>query len=125
MKTVLVNVEDRELRIAILENGQLTELYIESLDDKTILNNIYKGRVEGVLPGLSAAFVNIGLGRNAFLHFDDVRPDLLEQLQAMREGREVPALGHLPPLESSESASESSAYVPTPEELEVCLLYTS
>lgn len=119
MKTVLVNVEDRELRIAILENGQLTELYIEPLDDRTILNNIYKGRVEGVLPGLSAAFVNIGLGRNAFLHFDDVRPDLLEQLQAMREGREVPVTGQVPELETSEEPPESTAYVPTPEELEV------
>lgn len=77
MKKVLINVEERELRVAILEDEQLVELYIESLDDKSILNNIYKGRVEDVLPGLKAAFVNIGLDRNAFLHFDDVRPDLL------------------------------------------------
>ncbi|MCX7716867.1 MAG: Rne/Rng family ribonuclease [Candidatus Sumerlaeaceae bacterium] len=76
MKRVLINVEERDLRIAILEDDQLTELYIESLDDRTILNNIYKGRVEGVVPGLKAAFVNIGLERNAFLHFDDVRMDL-------------------------------------------------
>ncbi len=90
MKRVLINVEDRELRIAILEDEQLTELYIEPLDDKTILNNIYKGRVEGVLPGLSAAFVNVGFERNAFLHFDDVRPDLLLELQAKHEGRPLP-----------------------------------
>lgn len=77
MKKVLINVEERELRVAILEDEQLVELYIESLDEKSILNNIYKGRVEDVLPGLKAAFVNIGLDRNAFLHFDDVRPDLL------------------------------------------------
>jgi len=77
MKRVLINVEDRELRVAILEDEQLLELYIESLEDKAILNNIYKGRIEGILPGLKAAFVNIGLERNAFLHFDDVRPDML------------------------------------------------
>ena len=77
MKKVLINVEERELRVAILEDDQLVELYIESLDEKSILNNIYKGRIEDVLPGLKAAFVNIGLDRNAFLHFDDVRPDLL------------------------------------------------
>ncbi|MGI8907992.1 MAG: Rne/Rng family ribonuclease [Candidatus Sumerlaeaceae bacterium] len=77
MKKVLINVEERELRVAILEDEQLTELYIEALDEKTILNNIYKGRIEGILPGLKAAFVNIGLERNAFLHFDDVRGDLL------------------------------------------------
>lgn len=77
MKKVLINAEERELRVAILEDDQLVELYIESLDDKSILNNIYKGRIEGIIPGLKAAFVNIGLERNAFLHFDDVRPDLL------------------------------------------------
>lgn len=77
MKKVLINVEERELRVAILDDEQLVELYIESLDEKSILNNIYKGRVEDVLPGLKAAFVNVGLDRNAFLHFDDVRPDLL------------------------------------------------
>lgn len=77
MKKVLINVEERELRVAILEDEQLVELYIEALGEKTILNNIYKGRIEGILPGLKAAFVNIGLERNAFLHFDDVRPDLL------------------------------------------------
>lgn len=79
MKKVLINVEERELRIAILEDEQLVELYIESLDEKSILNNIYKGKIEDVLPGLKAAFVNVGLDRNAFLHFDDVRPDLLWQ----------------------------------------------
>lgn len=77
MKKVLINVEERELRVAILEDEQLVELYIESLDEKSILNNIYKGRIEGILPGLKAAFVNIGLERNAFLHFDDVRQDLI------------------------------------------------
>ncbi|MBX7245812.1 MAG: Rne/Rng family ribonuclease [Candidatus Sumerlaeaceae bacterium] len=77
MKKVLINVEEREVRVAILEDDQLTELYIESLDDKTILNNIYKGRIEGIIPGLKAAFVNVGFERNAFLHFDDIRPDLL------------------------------------------------
>ncbi|MGB9691161.1 MAG: Rne/Rng family ribonuclease [Candidatus Sumerlaeaceae bacterium] len=117
MKRVLINVEDRELRIAILENDQLTELYIESLDDKTILNNIYKGRVEGVLPGLSAAFVNLGFERNAFLHFDDVRPDLLLELKAKREGREL----REPPVEIPEIPAEpgQETYQPSPEELEV------
>ncbi len=76
-KKVLINVEEREVRIAILEDDQLVELYIESLDNKTILNNIYRGRVEGIVAGLNAAFVNIGFERNAFLHFNDIRPDLL------------------------------------------------
>ena len=52
MRKVLINVEERELRVAILEDEQLVELYIESLDEKSILNNIYKGRVEDVLAAL-------------------------------------------------------------------------
>ena len=76
-KKVLINVEEREVRIAILEDGQLVELYIESLDNKTILNNIYRGKVEGIVAGLNAAFVNIGFERNAFLHFSDIRSNLL------------------------------------------------
>ena len=76
-KKVLINVEERELRVAILEDGQLVELYIESLDNKTILNNVYRGKVENILSGLNAVFVNIGFDKNAFLHFNDIRPELL------------------------------------------------
>ncbi|MEI7632914.1 MAG: Rne/Rng family ribonuclease [bacterium] len=114
MKKVLINVEDRELRVAILEDDQLHELYIESLDDKTILNNIYKGRIEGIIPGLKAVFVNIGFERNAFLHFDDIRPDLL-----------MPYKPETAP-ETAEKASrdetaalQGGEYQPTQEELEV------
>src|SRR5205809_1447105 len=92
MKKVLINVEERELRVAILEDDQLSELHMESTDEKTILNNIYKGRIEGILPGLKAAFVNIGLERNAFLHFDDVRGDLLwSKYRQNNPQAEVPA----------------------------------
>ncbi|MCX7963662.1 MAG: Rne/Rng family ribonuclease [Candidatus Sumerlaea chitinivorans] len=115
MKRVLINVEDRELRVAILEDDQLTEFYIESLEDKTILNNIYKGRVEGVLPGLSAAFVNIGLERNAFLHFDDVRPDLRLQLWTEKQGEAAAAIEEAAPSE----------YQPTEEELAVVATTTA
>jgi Rne/Rng family ribonuclease len=117
MKRVLINVEERELRIAILEGDQLSELYIESLDNKTVLNNIYKGRTEGVLPGLNAAFVNIGLDRNAFLHFDDVRPDLLLELQSARRAPSEPTAQAVP--EEAPPPEVTASYVPTPEELEV------
>jgi Rne/Rng family ribonuclease len=116
MKKVLINVEDRAYRIAILEDDQLVELYFESQDDKTILNNVYKGRIEGVIPGLKAAFVNIGLEKNAFLHFDDVRPDLLIEKPAApaaeveAEKPEQMAAEPVPPPEEPE-------YQPSAEEL--------
>jgi len=69
---IIINTTSRETRIAFLENGLLAELQIERETDKGIAGNIYKGRVQRVLPGMQAAFVDIGLPRSAFLYIDDV-----------------------------------------------------
>lgn len=69
---IIINTTSRETRIALLENGILVELQIERESDKGIAGNIYKGRVQRVLPGMQAAFVDIGLPRAAFLYIDDV-----------------------------------------------------
>lgn len=71
-KQVLINVEATDIRVAMLEDGQLVELFVEKFNGKAILGNIYKGRVEAIVPGLKAVFVNVGMEKNAFLHFDDV-----------------------------------------------------
>lgn len=71
-KQVLINVEATDLRVAILEDGELVELFVDHFNSESILGNIYKGRVEGIVPGLKAVFVNIGQEKNAFLHFSDV-----------------------------------------------------
>lgn len=71
-KQVLINVEDKDIRVAVLEDGQLSQLFIEQIDEKSIVGNVYKARVESIVPGLQAVFVNIGEARNAFLHFSDV-----------------------------------------------------
>ncbi len=73
-KDIIVNVGERETRIAVLEDGRLTELHIER--GERIVGSLYQGRVENVLPGMDAAFVDIGLGRNAFLHVGDVLPSI-------------------------------------------------
>ena len=73
-KEIIVNVGDRETRIALLENGRLAELHIER--GERVVGSIYKARVENVLPGMDAAFVDIGLGRNAFLHVGDILPGI-------------------------------------------------
>lgn len=70
-KEFVVNIEPDESRAALLEEGQLVELYIERQSGERVAGNIYKGRVENVLPGMQAAFVNIGLERNAFLYVED------------------------------------------------------
>ena len=67
---ILISSDPWENRVAILEDGVLAELYIER--EEKVIGSIYKGKVQNVLPGMGAAFVDIGLGRNAFLYVDDI-----------------------------------------------------
>jgi ribonuclease G len=69
---ILINVTPRETRIALVENGVLQEIFIERTSKYGLVGNIYKGRVSRVLPGMQAAFVDIGLERAAFLHASDI-----------------------------------------------------
>ena len=69
---ILVNVAPRETRAAIVETGVLQEIYVERTSRRGLVSNLYKGRVSRVLPGMQAAFVDIGLERTAFLHVADI-----------------------------------------------------
>jgi ribonuclease G len=69
---ILINVSPREVRTALVENGVLQEIFIERSNRLGLISNIYKGRVSRVLPGMQAAFIDIGLERTAFLHVSDI-----------------------------------------------------
>jgi ribonuclease G len=69
---IFVNVAPRETRAALLENGALQEVYLERVSRRGLVGNLYKGRVSRVLPGMQAAFIEIGLERTAFLHAADI-----------------------------------------------------
>jgi len=69
---ILINVTPRETRVAVIENGVLQELHIERALSRGIVGNIFKGKVVRVLPGMQAAFVDIGLDKNGFLHAADI-----------------------------------------------------
>ena len=71
-KELIINVTEHETRVALLEDGNIVELFIERSDDADITGNIYKGRVQRVLPGMQAAFVDIGLNQAAFIYVDDI-----------------------------------------------------
>ncbi len=71
---LLINVTPSETRVAYLDNGVLQEIHIEREAKRGIVGNIYKGRVSRVLPGMQAAFVDIGLDKSAFLHATDIVP---------------------------------------------------
>src|SRR4051812_29904135 len=70
---LVINADGPETRVALIEKGQLVELYIERRRERGIVGNIYKGRVKRVLPGMQAAFVDIGVEKAAFLYVADVR----------------------------------------------------
>jgi len=69
---ILINMTPQETRVAVLENGILQELYIERTRKRGLVGNVYKGRVSRILPGMQAAFVDVGLERTAFLHASDI-----------------------------------------------------
>ncbi|MGL5681128.1 MAG: S1 RNA-binding domain-containing protein, partial [Plesiomonas shigelloides] len=71
---LLINVTPSETRIAMVEGGVLQEVHIEREAKRGIVGNIYKGKVSRVLPGMQAAFVDIGLEKAAFLHASDIVP---------------------------------------------------
>ncbi len=71
-REIVINAEKLETRVAILEDGALTELLVERPQDRRIVGDIYKGRVNAVLPGIQAAFLDIGLPKTAFLHASDM-----------------------------------------------------
>ena len=98
---ILVNVTPREVRAALLENGVLQEVFIERASRRGLISNIYKGIVSRVLPGMQAAFIDIGLARTAFLHASDIvrrngspekngdTPPVPDIRELVREGEEV------------------------------------
>jgi ribonuclease G len=99
-KTILVSADRGETRVAVLESKtkggkpKVAELYIERRGRRSLVGNIYKGKVDNVLPGMEAAFVDIGLERNGFLHVDEIV--LPSGEQAPRRGRgKGPRIGDL------------------------------
>lgn len=89
---ILVNVTPMETRVAVVENGATQDIHIERSASRGIVSNIYTGRISRVLPGMQAAFVDIGAARNAFLHVSDIvgGADASERItDHLREGQTV------------------------------------
>ncbi len=121
---ILINVTPRETRVAVVENGMLQEVHVERALRRGYVGNIYKGRVSRVMPGMQAAFVEIGLDRAAFLHASDIlrvagMPANNDVARAAREdhsampalagdnpGREAPPLAGEGPNNGSQLAAQ-------------------
>jgi len=80
---LIINVRNYETRVALVENGVVVELHIERQTGQELAGNIYRGKVIRVLPGMQAAFVDIGLERTGFLYVSDIQKDLIELEEEM------------------------------------------
>ena len=91
-REIIVNVEKLETRVAVMENGRLEEFMVEHTEDERLVGSVFKGRVQNLENDLQAAFVDIGLKKNAFLHYWDMTPDEDASLDE-DEPRQQPAKG--------------------------------
>src|SRR6266545_144671 len=114
---LVINAAGAETRVALVENGTIHEYYLERKREKGIVGNIYKGRVVRVLPGMQAAFVDIGLEKAAFLYVGDVYgdPDFSEEFE-LTEGEHSQEVTDVPDEQEAE-ALEAPALTPVPGEL--------
>src|SRR5215831_2040518 len=94
---MLIESDPHQTRIAVLEDDRLTEIFAERRRHRGLVGNVYKGKVTRVLPGMQAAFVDVGLERDAFLYVSDVAADV----EAIDE------------LELEEAATEEATAQPT------------
>src|SRR5215468_3859660 len=125
---LVINVDIRETRVALIENGITAELHLERESSKGSLGNIYLGKVSRVLPGMQAAFIDVGLERAAFLHVEDlIRPDDFEAyLSGHRRGdgeRSSTSRDALPPppraAHPSPAAAAAAAEEAEPDEVDI------
>ncbi|AIH04074.1 MULTISPECIES: Rne/Rng family ribonuclease [Thermodesulfobacterium] len=100
MAKLLINYAPFEIRVGLVENGQLVEFYVERPSEKSLVGNIYKGKVVRVVPGINSAFLDLGLSRTAFLFGDDIMPSseiewekdtvfMANLYEILKEGQEI------------------------------------
>ncbi|MCS7082087.1 MAG: Rne/Rng family ribonuclease [Bacteroidetes bacterium] len=82
-KEIIIHATQDQTRVALVENGELVELFVESPQNVRTVGDIHVGRVRRVMPGLRAAFIDIGKSQDAFLHFSDITPTLLDFLRLL------------------------------------------
>jgi ribonuclease E len=118
---LVINASGQETRVALIENGIISEYYLERKNEKGILGNIYKGRVVRVLPGMQAAFVDIGLEKAAFLYVADIVsdpsfPGFTDEIEIQASAVEGDPLEVEDLAEPSESAEASASAEGAPED---------
>jgi len=94
IKEIFISTDAQETRVAVTEEKRLEEYYVERSSDARMVGSIYKGRVTSVVPGINAAFVDIGLGKNGFLYVSDIVEPEPDEEEAILEGEAPQRLRH-------------------------------
>ena len=122
MKQILINSEELQVRVAVVNDGTLEDFFMERTNRDRIVGSIYKGRIKNLEPSLQAAFVDIGVGKNAFLHYWDMLPATQEMLEDGGdgfdddEGKVTPDEGDAPARDEGKAVeAEDVAASPAPE----------
>ncbi|WP_412060207.1 Rne/Rng family ribonuclease [Rubrivirga sp. IMCC45206] len=108
-KQIIINASKDRSRIAIVEDGELVELYVENPDNVRTIGNVYLGRIQKVMPAIRAAFVDVGEKQDCFLHFSDLTDNLPQLIALAGEdvpGLDAPVLSLAPPKRIAEDDSE-------------------
>jgi ribonuclease G len=110
-REIVINTTKHESRIAVVDEGQVAELWVERTRHRTIVGNIYKGRVTKVLPGMQSAFVDLGLERDAFLYVSDVLEELEEFESETPDELQLDEVPHRPETSISDLLREGQEIV--------------
>jgi ribonuclease G len=110
-KEIIINSTANEHRIAILEDGKLAELFVETPEKERMVGDIYLGKVAKVMPGIRAAFIDVGLQQDAFLHFSDIGSSLAEYNAMFEEEEEEEGHSSPPASAAAVGAAQNSAGV--------------
>src|SRR2546428_1927093 len=110
-REILIDSVTPETRVALLEDDVLAEIFIERPSGRGITGNVYKGRVSNVLPGMQAAFVDIGTGRDAFLYVQDIGRGVEEETPLEEGGAVRPAAQEAPPARIEDLLTEGQEIV--------------
>jgi ribonuclease G len=117
-KEMIISSSDYETRVAILEDDQVVEVFIERERQRGVVGNVYKGRVSKVLPGMQSSFVDVGLERDAFLYVSEV-VNTVEEFERLEAGDEdevgAPIALAVPPVELAPGTADVSETIPTTE----------
>jgi ribonuclease G len=108
-KEIIINSSSTQNRVAITEEGNLVDFFIDHQEKKRMVGNIYLGTVARVLPGIRAAFINIGLKHDAFLHFSDIG-ETLKDLQDLLDDDEVDDIDETSLIDEEENNDDSSSH---------------